>query len=73
MRASLEAAQVVGGQPPGDVAVGADQHRVGVAEAVAPLDLAIGVDEVLPDDEHLHRDVRQVRDGVAPARGRPDR
>ena len=61
------------GEPPGDVAVGADQHRVGLAEAVAPLDVAIGVDEVLPDDEHLHGDVRQVRDGVVPAADRVDR
>ena len=65
--ASLETAEVACRQTPGDVAVGADQHRVGLAEAVAPLDLAIGVDEVLPDDEHLHRDVWQVHDGVVPA------
>ena len=65
--ASSETADVACRQTPGDVAVGADQHRVGLAEAVVPLDLAIGVDEVLPDDEHLHRDVWQVHDGVVPA------
>ena len=71
--ASSEPADVACRQEPGDVAVGADQHRVGLAEAVAPLDVAVGVDEVLPDDEHLHRDVRHGPRRRRASLDRPDR